>query len=158
MRAPETSALEPPDRLLLGPGPSEVHPRVLRAMSTPLVGHLDPAFLAVMNEVQDLLRYTFRTENRWTIPVSGTGSAAMEAAFANLIEPGDTVLVPSNGYFGARMESIGAAGRSTPTRCGRRWSSIGRRCSASSTPRRAPVCSSRTYPSSCGWRTKWARW
>lgn len=106
MSAPETSALELPDRLLLGPGPSEVHPRVLRAMSTPLVGHLDPAFLTVMNDVQDLLRYTFRTENRWTIPVSGTGSAAMEAAFANLVEPGDTVLVPSNGYFGDRMESM----------------------------------------------------
>lgn len=106
MPAPETSALEPPDRLLLGPGPSEVHPRVLRAMSTPLVGHLDPAFLTVMNDVQDLLRYTFRTQNRWTIPVSGTGSAAMEAAFANLVEPGDTVLVPSNGYFGDRMESM----------------------------------------------------
>lgn len=75
-------------------------------MSTPLVGHLDPVFLTVMNEVQDLLRYTFRTENRWTIPVSGTGSAAMEAAFANLVEPGDTVLVPSNGYFGDRMESM----------------------------------------------------
>ncbi|HSM09080.1 MAG TPA: alanine--glyoxylate aminotransferase family protein [Gemmatimonadota bacterium] len=106
MSAPETSALELPDRLLLGPGPSEVHPRVLRAMSMPLVGHLDPTFLTVMNDVQDLLRYTFRTENRWTIPVSGTGSAAMEAAFANLVEPGDTVLVPSNGYFGDRMESM----------------------------------------------------
>ncbi|MFQ5529058.1 MAG: pyridoxal-phosphate-dependent aminotransferase family protein [Gemmatimonadota bacterium] len=106
IRPPETSALEPPDRLLMGPGPSDVHPRVLRALSTPLVGHLDPAFLDIMNEVQDLLRYTFRTQNRWTIPVSGTGSAAMEAAFANLVEPGDVVLVPTNGYFGARMESM----------------------------------------------------
>ncbi|MEE8487526.1 MAG: alanine--glyoxylate aminotransferase family protein [Gemmatimonadota bacterium] len=103
---PKTSALCPPDRLLMGPGPSDVHPRVLQAMSTPLVGHLDPVFLDIMNEVQELLRYTFRTENRWTIPVSGTGSAAMEAAFANLVEPGDTVLVPTNGYFGARMESM----------------------------------------------------
>lgn len=106
MPGPRCPALEPPDRLLLGPGPSDAHPRVLRAMSTPLVGHLDPAFLAVMNEVQELLRYALRTENRWTIPVSGTGSAAMEAAFANLVEPGDTVLVPDNGYFGARMESM----------------------------------------------------
>jgi len=104
--SPKTSALCPPDRLLMGPGPSEVHPRVLQAMSTPLVGHLDPAFLELMNDVQDLLRYTFKTENRWTIPVSGTGSAAMEAAFTNLVEPGDTVLVPTNGYFGARMESM----------------------------------------------------
>ena len=75
-------------------------------MSAPLLGHLDPAFLQIMSEVQRLLRYAFRTENRWTIPVSGTGSAAMEAAFANLVEPGDVVLVPTNGYFGARMESM----------------------------------------------------
>ncbi len=90
----------------MGPGPSDVHPRVLRAMSTPLIGHLDPAFIWIMQEVQTLLRYAFRTSNRWTIPVSGTGSAAMEAAFANLVEPGDVVLVPTNGYFGARMESM----------------------------------------------------
>lgn len=106
MPAPLTSALEPPDRLLLGPGPSEVHPRVLRAMSVPLVGHLDPVFIDIMSEVQELLRYAFRTDNRWTIPVSGTGSAAMEAAFANVVEPGSTVLVPTNGYFGGRMESM----------------------------------------------------
>lgn len=106
MSAPETTELAPPNRTLMGPGPSDVHPRVLRAMSTPLVGHLDAAFLEVMDEVQQLLRYAFRTRNRWTIPVSGTGSAAMEAAFANLVEPGDTVLVPTNGYFGARMESM----------------------------------------------------
>lgn len=102
----DISALTPPERLLLGPGPSPVHPRVLQAMSTPLIGHLDPAFLRIMNEVQDLLRYSFRTTNRWTIPVSGTGSAAMEAAFANLVRPGDTVLVPGNGYFGSRMASM----------------------------------------------------
>ncbi|MGD8495313.1 MAG: alanine--glyoxylate aminotransferase family protein [Gemmatimonadales bacterium] len=106
MQPPRTEALNPPERLLMGPGPSEVHPRVLRAMSTPLVGHLDPAFIALMNDVQDLLRYTLRTGNRWTIPVSGTGSAAMEAAFANVVRPGDTVLVPTNGYFGGRMESM----------------------------------------------------
>jgi len=90
----------------MGPGPSEVHPRVLRVMSAPLVGHLDSAFIDVMNEVQDLLGYTFQTKNDWTIPISGTGSAAMEAAFANVVEPGDTVLVPTNGYFGGRMESM----------------------------------------------------
>jgi alanine-glyoxylate transaminase/serine-glyoxylate transaminase/serine-pyruvate transaminase len=103
---PRFGPLEPPDRLLMGPGPSDVHPRVLKAMSTTLIGHLDPAFLQMMNEVQELLRYTFRTRNRWTIPVSGTGSAAMEAAFANLVEPGDVVAVPSNGYFGDRMASM----------------------------------------------------
>jgi alanine-glyoxylate transaminase/serine-glyoxylate transaminase/serine-pyruvate transaminase len=75
-------------------------------MSTPLVGHLDPSFIEMMDEVQDLLRYTFRTDNEWTIPVSGTGSASMETAFANLVEPGDTVLVPGNGYFGERMASM----------------------------------------------------
>jgi alanine-glyoxylate transaminase/serine-glyoxylate transaminase/serine-pyruvate transaminase len=75
-------------------------------MSTPLVGHLDPSFIEVMNEVQELLRYTFRTDNKWTIPVSGTGSAAMEAAIGNLVEPGDTMLVPTNGYFGGRMAEM----------------------------------------------------
>ncbi|WP_435154674.1 pyridoxal-phosphate-dependent aminotransferase family protein [Haladaptatus sp. DFWS20] len=106
MEPPTVDELTPPDRTLMGPGPSEVHPRVLRAMSTPLVGHLDPSFIEVMNDVQDLLRYTFRTENKWTIPVSGTGSASMEAAIGNLVEPGDTMLVPTNGYFGGRMESM----------------------------------------------------
>ena len=104
--APEVGELNPPDRTRMGPGPSDVHPRVLRAMSTPLVGHLDPTFIEVMNEVQELLRYTFRTDNRWTIPVSGTGSASMEAAIGNVVEPGDTMLVPTNGYFGGRMASM----------------------------------------------------
>jgi len=104
--APEVGELTPPDRTLMGPGPSDVHPRVLRAMSTPLVGHLDPSFIDVMNDVQELLRYTFRTDNKWTIPVSGTGSASMEAAIGNVVEPGDTMLVPTNGYFGGRMESM----------------------------------------------------
>jgi len=105
-RPPDVGELTPPDRTLMGPGPSDVHPRVLRAMSTPLVGHLDPSFVEIMDEVQELLRYTFRTDNQWTIPVSGTGSAAMEAAIGNLVEPGDTALVPTNGYFGGRMASM----------------------------------------------------
>jgi len=104
--APDVGELTPPDRTLMGPGPSDVHPRVLKAMSTPLVGHLDPSFIEIMNEVQELLRYTFRTDNKWTIPVSGTGSASMEAAVGNLVEPGDTILVPTNGYFGDRMASM----------------------------------------------------
>jgi alanine-glyoxylate transaminase/serine-glyoxylate transaminase/serine-pyruvate transaminase len=103
---PAVGELTPPNRTLMGPGPSDVNPRVLRAMSTPLVGHLDPSFVEIMDEVQELLRYTFRTENEWTIPVSGTGSAAMEAAIGNLVEPGDTMLVPTNGYFGGRMSSM----------------------------------------------------
>ncbi len=106
MTPPEVGELVPPTRTLMGPGPSDVHPRVLRAMSTPLVGHLDPSFIEIMNDVQELLRYTFRTDNQWTIPVSGTGSAAMEAAFGNVVEPGDTVLVPTNGYFGGRMADM----------------------------------------------------
>jgi len=106
MERPDVGELLPPDRTLMGPGPSEVHPRVLRAAGTPLVGHLDPAFVEIMDEVQDLLRYVFRTDNQWTIPVSGTGSASMEAAIGNLTEPGDTVLVPGNGYFGERMAEM----------------------------------------------------
>ena len=96
----------PPRHLLLGPGPSMVHPRVLRALATPLLGHLDPAFLTVMNDIQTLLRAVFQTTNRFTIAVSGTGSAGMEAAVVNLVEPGDTVIVGVNGMFGTRLATI----------------------------------------------------
>lgn len=99
----ETRDLDTPPRLLLGPGPSNAHPRVLRALSNRQVGHLDPTFVALMNEVQELLRYAWQTDNKVTIPVSGTGSAAMEAAVANTVEPGQSVLVGCNGYFGERM-------------------------------------------------------
>lgn len=119
--APRFGPLEPPDRLLMGPGPSNVHPRVLKAMSTTLIGHLDPSFVRIMNEVQELLRYVFRTRNRWTIPVSGTGSAAMEAAFANLVQPGDVVAVPSNGYFGDRMASMAARAGGVVVRVDAPW-------------------------------------
>jgi len=98
--------LVPPQRLLLGPGPSMVHPRVLRAMSTPLLGHLDPKFLEIMNDVQAQLRAVFRTNNPFTIAVSGTGSAGMEAALVNLIEPGDAAIVVAAGVFGTRMAEI----------------------------------------------------
>src|SRR6059058_3687486 len=105
------SELVPSPRLLLGPGPSLVHPRVLRAMSTPLLGHLDPEFLTIMNEVQALLRTVFQTKNPFTIAVSGTGSAGMEATLVNLIQPGDSVIVGVNGVFGMRMADIvGRAG------------------------------------------------
>ena len=87
--AKKYNELTPSDRILLGPGPSLVHPRVLRAMSTPLIGHLDPEFLTIMNEIQELLRWLFQTNNQFTIAVSGTGSAAMETAIANLVESGD---------------------------------------------------------------------
>ncbi len=95
-----------PQRLLLGPGPSAVHPRVLRAMSTPLIGHLDPIFLGVMNDIQTLLRRAFETTNPFTIAISGTGSAGMEAAIINVIEPGDRVIVGINGVFGTRLATI----------------------------------------------------
>ena len=96
----------PPKRILLGPGPSDVDPRVLSALSAPLVGHLDPVFLQVMDEIQRLLRTVFETGNRLTIPLSATGSSGMEAAFVNLIEPGDAVVVCVNGVFGERMSDI----------------------------------------------------
>ena len=96
----------PPTRVLLGPGPSEVHPRVLRAMSAPLVGHLDPAFLAMMEEEKSLLRFVFATANPLTIPISGTGSAGMEACVVNLVEPGDEVIVGVNGVFGTRLAEV----------------------------------------------------
>ena len=96
----------PSGRLLMGPGPSGVHPRVLEALSIPIVGHLDPQFLAVMDRIQEMLRRLFRTENRLTIAVSGTGSSGMESAFVNVVEPGDEVLVCVNGVFGNRMSDI----------------------------------------------------
>jgi alanine-glyoxylate transaminase/serine-glyoxylate transaminase/serine-pyruvate transaminase len=105
----EFQDLKPSPRILLGPGPSNVHPRVLRAMATPLVGHLDPEFLVIMDETKDLLRYVFQTENDLTIPVSGTGSAGMEASLCNIIEPGDRVVVVVKGVFGERMCDV--AGR-----------------------------------------------
>ena len=96
----------PSKRILLGPGPSDVDHRVLTALSTPLVGHLDPEFLKVMDDIQLLLRYAFETQNKLTIPISGTGSAGMEAAFVNLVEPRDRVAVCVNGVFGERMSDI----------------------------------------------------
>jgi alanine-glyoxylate transaminase/serine-glyoxylate transaminase/serine-pyruvate transaminase len=95
--------LNTPERLLLGPGPSKVHPRVLRAIAHPLVSHLDPQFLQVMNEIQEMLRQVFQTQNRITLPIAGTGSGGMEASLCNLIEPGDQVLVCVNGFFSTRM-------------------------------------------------------
>jgi alanine-glyoxylate transaminase / serine-glyoxylate transaminase / serine-pyruvate transaminase len=99
----QVSQLNLPPRLLLGPGPSNVHPRVRQALAMNEIGHLDPKFIELMNEVQELLRYVWQTENPFTIPVSGTGSAAMEATLANCVEPGDVVLIGVNGYFGERL-------------------------------------------------------
>lgn len=98
--------IDPGPRVLMGPGPSDVPARVLQAMSAPCVGHLDPYFIAMMDETQRLLRYVFQTEHPFTIPVSGTGSAGMETCFVNLVEPDDEVVVCVNGVFGTRMADI----------------------------------------------------
>ncbi len=98
--------LDMPPRILLGPGPSMVDPSVYKAMMTPIVGHLDPRFIELMDRVQELLRYVFQTENQLTIPISGAGTAAMETAIANVVEPDDTVLVCVNGYFGLRLAEM----------------------------------------------------
>jgi alanine-glyoxylate transaminase/serine-glyoxylate transaminase/serine-pyruvate transaminase len=99
--------LNPPVRLLLGPGPSDVHPRVLSAMATPLMGHVDPQFLVLMNEVQDMLRQAYQTQNQLTFPVSATGMAGMETCLVNLLEPGDKLLACVHGFFGRRFVEVG---------------------------------------------------
>ena len=102
----DLAALKP--RLLMGPGPSDVNPRVLAAMARPTVGHLDPQFLEVLNEIREMLQAVFRTRNQLTLAVSGTGSAGMETCVVNLIEPGDKMLVCIGGVFGTRMSDVAA--------------------------------------------------
>ena len=97
-------SFQPPQRILMGPGPSDVHPRILSALARPTVGHLDPSFIQLMDEIKALLKFCFQTTNELTLPVSATGSAGMETCFVNLIEPEDTVIVCQNGVFGARMK------------------------------------------------------
>jgi len=100
----EIKSFNPPVRTLMGPGPSDVHPRVLAAMARPIIGHLDPAFIDMMEAMKHLLQYAFQTKNALTIPVSAPGSAGMETCFVNLVEPGDKVIVCQNGVFGGRMK------------------------------------------------------
>lgn len=116
--------LDMPPRLLLGPGPSNIPPRVRQAMGMHMVGHLDPKFLELMDESQELLRYAWQTDNRFTIPVSGTGSAAMEAALANCIEPGDVVLIGVNGYFGQRLCEIASRYGADVRRMEKPWGEV----------------------------------
>jgi alanine-glyoxylate transaminase/serine-glyoxylate transaminase/serine-pyruvate transaminase len=116
--------LNPPIRTLLGPGPSDIHPRVLAAMARPTVGHLDPYYLQLMDKLQGGLRELFRTKNRMTFAVSGTGSAGMEAAVVNLIEPGDSMVVCVNGVFGARMCDVAQRAGAKVTRIERPWGEV----------------------------------
>ena len=99
-----TNSFHPPARTLMGPGPSDVNPRILEALSRPTIGHLDPAFISMMDELKTLLQFAFRTTNELTIPVSAPGSAGMECIFANLVEPGEKLIVCQNGVFGGRMK------------------------------------------------------
>ncbi len=101
--APAIPPFQPPRRILMGPGPSDVPQRILEAMARPTIGHLDPAFTDMMEQLKTLLRYAFQTENKLTFPVSGPGSVGMETCFVNLVEPGDKVIVCVNGVFGGRM-------------------------------------------------------
>ena len=94
----------PPKRTLMGPGPSDVHPRITEALARPTIGHLDPQFIRMMDELKSLIQYAFKTSNRLTLPISAPGSAGMEACFANLVEQGDKVIVCINGVFGSRMK------------------------------------------------------
>jgi alanine-glyoxylate transaminase/serine-glyoxylate transaminase/serine-pyruvate transaminase len=103
---PETDELDTPPRILMGPGPSTIDPRVLKAMSTQALGYMDPSFLDIMDDIQELLRYTFQTNNDWTLAISGTGTAAMEASIGNLVEPGEKVLVRTTAYWGDRVAQM----------------------------------------------------
>lgn len=116
--------LNPSPRLLLGPGPSDAHPRVLSAMSTPLLGHLDPQFVAIMTETQQLLRDVYRTQNALTFPVSATGMAGMEACLVNLVEPGDRVVVCYAGYFSQRMIDVAGRAGAEVTVIERPWGTV----------------------------------
>jgi alanine-glyoxylate transaminase/serine-glyoxylate transaminase/serine-pyruvate transaminase len=116
--------LNPPTRLLLGPGPSDAHPRVLRAMATPLLGHLDPQFLEIMNSVQEMLRAAYQTTNQVTFPVSATGMAGMETCFVNLIEPGDRIVVCVAGFFGQRMVEVANRAGAQVTVLERPWGEV----------------------------------
>ncbi|MBI3411813.1 MAG: alanine--glyoxylate aminotransferase family protein [Planctomycetes bacterium] len=111
-------------RLLLGPGPGDVHQRVLTAMATPLLGHLDPQFLTIMNETQEMLRLAFQTKNLLTFPISATGMAGMESCVVNLIEPGDRMVVCINGFFGGRIAEIAERAGAVVTRLEAPWGQV----------------------------------
>jgi alanine-glyoxylate transaminase/serine-glyoxylate transaminase/serine-pyruvate transaminase len=118
------STVNPPIRTLLGPGPSDVHPRVLAALARPTVGHLDPYYLRVMDELQSMLRDVFRTKNRMTVAISGTGSAGQEATVLNLVEPGERVLVCINGVFGGRLADMAERAGGEVVKIERPWGEV----------------------------------
>ncbi|MCA9249342.1 MAG: alanine--glyoxylate aminotransferase family protein [Planctomycetales bacterium] len=118
------SSLAPPVRVLLGPGPSDTPPAVLQALGKPTVGHLDPYYLAIMDELQQMLRQLYRTQNALTMAISGTGSAGQEATVANLVEPGDAVLVGVNGVFGGRLADMAERAGGEVTRVERPWGEV----------------------------------
>src|SRR5580765_8490035 len=118
------TSLNPPIRILMGPGPSDIHPRVLEAMAKPTVGHLDPYYLEIMNRMQDMLRAVMRTKNEMTMAISGTGSAGMEAAVVNIIEPGDSMVVCVNGVFGGRMFDVAQRAGANVTKLERPWGEV----------------------------------
>ncbi|MCY4047560.1 MAG: alanine--glyoxylate aminotransferase family protein [Candidatus Dadabacteria bacterium] len=124
MARSQIKKLAPPERILLGPGPSNVSKAVYDALSTPIIGHLDPDFLAMMDEIGGMLREVFQTKNRLTIPMSGTGSSGMETAFVNVIEPGDTVIIGVNGVFGERMCDVAARCGAKAVRVEAPWGDI----------------------------------
>jgi alanine-glyoxylate transaminase/serine-glyoxylate transaminase/serine-pyruvate transaminase len=116
--------LNPPIRILMGPGPSDIHPNVLQAIAKPTVGHLDPYYLQLMNDMRGMLQGLFRTKNEMTLAVSGTGSAGMEAAVVNVIEPGDSMIVCVNGVFGGRMVDVATRAGANVTKVEKPWGEV----------------------------------
>jgi alanine-glyoxylate transaminase/serine-glyoxylate transaminase/serine-pyruvate transaminase len=118
------SSFHPPQRTLMGPGPSDVSPRVLEALARPTIGHLDPVFVGMMGEMKAMLQYAFQTQNQLTLPVSAPGSAGMETCFVNLVEPGDKVIVCQNGVFGGRMKENVERSGATPIMVQDEWGTV----------------------------------
>jgi alanine-glyoxylate transaminase/serine-glyoxylate transaminase/serine-pyruvate transaminase len=118
------AAVTPPVRILLGPGPSDIHPRILAALARPTVGHMDPYYLKIMDELQSMLQKVFCTKNRMTMAVSGTGSAGQEATVTNLVEPGERVLVCINGVFGNRLADMAERAGGEVTKIERPWGEV----------------------------------
>src|SRR3954467_10616913 len=118
------ASVVPPQRILLGPGPSDIHPRVLAALARPTVGHMDPYYLRIMDELQSMLQQVFQTKNRLTMAIRGTGSAGQEGTVLNLVEPGERVLVCVNGVFGGRLADMAERAGGEVTKIERPWGEV----------------------------------